>query len=150
MVKFHENLKYPDLKPGFQYRINTCICLKSINRLKFLELTHFCINLFVSLIFCIFACKKGKGRARSLFERKILGKSPEPENNAQRKVKKENPWEWVRIIWELSSENYHWELSSENYDLVYHHAEKLRFIGILAYPKIFNIFKVIGGENDLN
>ena len=25
---------------------------------------------------------------------------------------------------------------SENYDLVYHHAEKLRFIGILAYPII--------------
>ena len=52
------------------------------------------------------------------------------------------PW----IIWELSSENYEWELSSENYewelsswnyDLVYHHAEKLRFIGILAYPKTF-------------
>ena len=38
--------------------------------------------------------------------------------------------------WELSSENYEWELSSENYHLVYHHAEKLRFIGILAYPKI--------------
>ena len=38
--------------------------------------------------------------------------------------------------WELSSENYQWELSSENYHLVYHHAEKLRFIGILAYPKI--------------
>jgi hypothetical protein len=37
--------------------------------------------------------------------------------------------------WELSSENYQWELSSENYDLVYHHAEKLRFIGIMAYPK---------------
>jgi hypothetical protein len=32
--------------------------------------------------------------------------------------------------------NYEWELSSENYHLVYHHAEKLRFIGILAYPKI--------------
>ena len=57
------------------------------------------------------------------------------------------PW----IIWELSSENYEWELSSENYHqllsenynqllsenyhLVYHHAEKLRFIGILAYTK---------------
>jgi hypothetical protein len=38
--------------------------------------------------------------------------------------------------WELSSENYQWELSSENYHLVYHHAEKLRFIGILTYPKI--------------
>ena len=38
--------------------------------------------------------------------------------------------------WELLSENYEWELSSENYDLVYHHAEKLRFIGILAYPKM--------------
>ena len=47
-------------------------------------------------------------------------KTPEPEIKAQRKVKKENPW----------------ELSSENYDLVYHYAEKLRFIGILAYPKI--------------
>ena len=52
------------------------------------------------------------------------------------------PW----IIWELSSENYQWELSSENYEwklssenyhLVYHHAEKLRFIGILSYPKIY-------------
>ena len=51
----------------------------------------------------------------------------------------------MRIIWELSSENYQWkllsgnyewELLSENYNLVYHHAEKLRFIGILAYPKI--------------
>jgi hypothetical protein len=30
---------------------------------------------------------------RSLFERKILVKSPESENNAQRKVKKENPRE---------------------------------------------------------
>ena len=38
--------------------------------------------------------------------------------------------------WELSSENYEWELSSENYHLVYHHAEKLRFVGILAYPNI--------------
>ena len=37
--------------------------------------------------------KKGEGRALSLFERKILGKSPEPENKAQRKVKKENPRE---------------------------------------------------------
>jgi hypothetical protein len=27
-------------------------------------------------------------------------------------------------------------LYSENYHLVYHHAEKLRFIGILAYPKM--------------
>ena len=26
---------------------------------------------------------------------------------------------------------------SENYHLVYHHAEKLSFIGILAYPKMF-------------
>ena len=50
----------------------------------------------------------------------------------------------MRIIWELSSENYEWELSSENYEwelssenyhLVYHLAEKLRFTGILAYPK---------------
>ena len=37
--------------------------------------------------------------------------------------------------WELSSQNYEWELLSENYHLVYHHAEKLRFIGILVYPK---------------
>ena len=37
--------------------------------------------------------------------------------------------------WELSFENYEWELSSENYDPVYNHAEKLRIIGILAYPK---------------
>ena len=36
----------------------------------------------------------------------------------------------------IITENYEWELSSENYHLVYHHAEKLRFIGILAYPKI--------------
>ena len=36
----------------------------------------------------------------------------------------------------IMTENYEWELSSENYDLVYHHAEKLRFIGILAYPKM--------------
>ena len=42
------------------------------------------------------------------------------------------PW----IILELSSENYQWELSSDNYHLIYHHAEKLRFIGILPYPKI--------------
>ena len=35
--------------------------------------------------------------------------------------------------------NYEWELSYENYDLVYHHAEKLRFIGILAYPKLVYI-----------
>ena len=35
----------------------------------------------------------------------------------------------------IMSENYPWiiwELSSGNYDLVYHHAEKLRFIGILT------------------
>ena len=44
------------------------------------------------------------------------------------------PW----IIWELFSENYEWELSSENYHLVYHHAKKLRFIGILAYPKMYS------------
>ena len=37
--------------------------------------------------------KKGGGRARSLFERKILVKSSEPENKAQRNVKKENPRE---------------------------------------------------------
>ena len=49
----------------------------------------------------------------------------------------------MRIIWELSSENYQWKLLSENYDrnydLVYNYAEKLRFIGILAYPKIADI-----------
>ena len=39
------------------------------------------------------ACKKERGRVRSLFERKILVKSPEPENKAQRKVKTENPRE---------------------------------------------------------
>ena len=44
--------------------------------------------------------------------------------------------------WELSSENYEWELSSENYHLVYHHPEKLRFIGILASPKIC-AFKIL-------
>jgi hypothetical protein len=54
--------------------------------------------------------KKGGGRTRSLFERKILVKSPEAENNAQRKVKKENPRELVRIIWELS-QRIIWELS---------------------------------------
>ena len=53
------------------------------------------------------------------------------------------PW----IIWELSSENYQWELSSENYDLVYHYAEKLRFIGIQAYPKT-NMYKFFGGIID--
>ena len=42
---------------------------------------------------CHAGVKKGGGRAQSLFERKILVKSPEPENKAQRKVKKENPWE---------------------------------------------------------
>ena len=31
--------------------------------------------------------------------------------------------------------NYPW-IIAENYHLVYHHAEKLRFIGILAYPKM--------------
>jgi hypothetical protein len=45
--------------------------------------------------------------------------------------------------WELSSENYQWELSSENYHLVYHHAEKLRFIGILPYPKSVNTSKQV-------
>ena len=51
---------------------------------------------------------------------------------------------YPRIIWELSSENYERELSFENYHLVYHHAEKLRFIGILAYLKIgLNISLVI-------
>ena len=100
------------------------------------------------------ACKKGGGSARSLFERKILLKSPEPENKAQRKVKKENPRElWVRIIRGLSgnyllrikSGNYFLRIISGNYHLVYHHAEKLRFIGILAYPKIkdfvINLYK---------
>ena len=47
----------------------------------------------------------------------------------------------MRINWELSSENYEWELSSENYHLVYHHEKKLRFIGILAYPKIDSKYK---------
>ena len=92
--------------------------------------------------------KKEGGRARSLFEKKILVKSPEPENKAQRKVKKKNPRELrVIIIRGLSgnylqrimSGNYRLriitELSSENYDLGYQHAEKLKFIGILAYPK---------------
>ena len=37
----------------------------------------------------------------------------------------------------IMTENYEWELSSENYDLVY--AEKLRFIGILAYPKLVTL-----------
>ena len=73
--------------------------------------------------------KKGGGHTRSLFERKILVKSPESENKAQRKIKKENPRELVRIILEissenyqreLSSENYQWESSSENYDRNYH------------------------------
>ena len=41
------------------------------------------------------------------------------------------------------SGNYPWIIrgfTSENYDLVYHHAEKWRFIGILAYPKILDDF----------
>ena len=33
--------------------------------------------------------------------------------------------------------NYLLRIMSENYQLVYHDAEKLRFIGILAYPKSF-------------
>ena len=49
--------------------------------------------------------------------------------------------------WELSSENYEWELSSENYDLVYHHAEKLRFIGILAYPKSIFFYFFLACKN---
>ena len=39
----------------------------------------------------------------------------------------------------IMSGNYPWTIrgfTSENYDLVYHHAEKWRFTGILAYPKI--------------
>ena len=42
---------------------------------------------------------------------------------------------YLGIMMRIISGNYEWELSSENYDLVYHHAEKLRFIGILAYLK---------------
>jgi hypothetical protein len=49
--------------------------------------------------------KKGVGRARSLFERKILVKSPEPENKAQRKDKKE------------MTENYLLRIMSGNYRL---------------------------------
>jgi hypothetical protein len=52
--------------------------------------------------------------------------------------------------WELSSENYAWELSSENYDLVYHHADKLRFIGILAYPKMYYNSVIIKFSVDLS
>ena len=38
-------------------------------------------------------------------------KSSEPEDKAQRKVKNENPREWVRIIfWELLQGIYFWEL----------------------------------------
>ena len=37
--------------------------------------------------------KKGGGAHGPSFERKMFVKSPEPENNAQRKVKKENPQE---------------------------------------------------------
>ena len=37
--------------------------------------------------------KKGGGAHGPSLREKILVKSPEAENNAQRKVKKENPWE---------------------------------------------------------
>ena len=50
---------------------------------------------------------------------------------------------WI-IVWELSVGIIVWELSCENYELlVYHHAEKLRFIGILAYPKILDLWSYI-------
>ena len=35
-----------------------------------------------------------------------------------------------------------------NYYLVYHQPEKLRFIGILAYPKIINWLPIINSCND--
>ena len=66
------------------------------------------------------ACKKGRGTRA--YKKKGGGRAQFP-------LWKENPRK-------LSSENYQWELLSQNYDLVYHHAEKLRLIGILAYPKI--------------
>ena len=37
----------------------------------------------------------------------------------------------------IMSGNYRLRIMSGNYDLVYHHAEKLRFIGILAYLKTY-------------
>ena len=58
-------------------------------------------------------------------------KSPEPGNKAQRKVE-------YKI-----KRNYEGKLSveiiTENYQLVYYHAKNVRFIGILAYPKIGNL-----------
>ena len=79
------------------------------------------------------ACKKGRG-TRTVHS--LRGKS----SGIIRGLSSEN-YRLRIIVWELSSENYRlriivWELSSENYDLVYHHADKLRFIGMLAYPKI--------------
>ena len=70
-------------------------------------------------------------------------KSPEAENNAQRKVKR-------KILgneWELSG-NYYRELSP-SITLHEHYKEKLRFIGILAYPKIY-IWLRFGFANEIN
>ena len=55
--------------------------------------------------------KKGGGRTRSLFERKNPREISEAENNAQRKVKKENPREmsenYLGIMMRIFSGNYH-------------------------------------------
>ena len=63
------------------------------------------------------ACKKGIRDAHgSLFERKILVKSPEPGYKAQRNYEQ-------KLRGEIISENYHRKLlpkiMSENYQLVY-------------------------------
>ena len=71
-----------------------------------------------------------KIKRKERLKRKILGNERElSSENYHWKLSSEN------YEWELSSEIYEWELSSENYYLVYHHAEKLRFIGILRIQK---------------
>ena len=55
----------------------------------------------------------------------------------------------MRIIWELSSDNYLLRIMTGNYLLVYDLAEKLRFIGIPAYPKIIIFSKKYYLDNAL-
>ena len=97
------------------------------------------------------SCKKGRGTRTVPFERKILLKSPEPENKAQRKVrlwaeitrKNYHRKLWVKII----TENYEWKLSAkiirENYHLVYQWRRKVeiyRDSGVLKKGVNFQMF----------
>ena len=76
-------------------------------------------------------------------EREEREKERERKKGRRRDIEREGYKNYHEQLWgEIITGNYEWKISveimSENYQLVYYHAKNVRYIGILAYPKILN------------